>query len=226
MKERPILFSGPMVQAILAGRKTQTRRAVKVPELNHSDFAKGNGGAYLDGNGFLSACTNQRPGVFFYAGDKKGRKIRCPYGVPGDRLWVREKWYVNPCGECVGYAADGEPVGHIYKPKPSIHLPRKFARITLELTDVRVQRVQEITEVDAVAEGMRCGTEGQCVMRSDGSAYRMTGHDWSCDDKWDVAHNAPTHAFHSLWDTINAKRGYPWADNPWVWALSFKVLKP
>ena len=193
MKERPILFSGPMVRALLDGRKTQTRRGVKEWRP-------------VPGHGPVPRDLVVTPSGFSY-------RSTCPYGQPGDRLWVRETWGISLCGNRVSlspeawpdgwpvdrlrYAADGYDFGSSTK-RPSIHMPRWASRITLEVTDVRVQRLFEISEDDAKAEGADI-------------------------EKWQVI----THvgAFHLLWDSINAKRA-PWASNPFVWVVSFKRINP
>jgi len=156
---------------------------------------------------------------------------RCPYGVPGDRLWVREiyRHYGNGC-------TDGGPVlAHVQYPadnvcldrgtwpnfasapeqtwwntgvKPwtsALFMPRWASRILLELTDVRVQRVQEISEADAKAEGVEQANDGWHGTNGPGFNYRSS--------------------FEWLWDSLNARRGFAWADNPWVWALAFHVLE-
>jgi len=211
MKERPILFSGEMVRAILDGRKTQTRRAIK-PQPR--PMFLGGCGWYPDGD------ANKKK---HYASVKhfiKGMPIDfCPYGQPGDRLWVREGFrLISQLGPETWdtflhpqYKSDMK-IGHIcsimrefYKPgwKPSIHMPRWASRITLEITDVRVERVQDITDEGIMAEGF-----GYNQLREDG---RMKNGFPIID------------GFADLWDSINAKRGYSWDLNPWVWAISFKV---
>lgn len=138
VRERPILFSGPMVRAILEGRKTQTRRVLKNPDDGVSTTIEDGSPLYCDDGGFW----HPRP---------------CPYGQPGDRLWVREAHQLSPDGPI--YRATAREHG-TYEPggagpwRPSIHMPRWASRITLEITDVRVERVQEITEDDAIAEGV------------------------------------------------------------------------
>jgi hypothetical protein len=192
--EHPILFSGPMVRAILDGRKTQTRRVVLRPERYER----------------IRDCS-----------------FASPYGVPGDRLWVRETWFPDPPidGTWPGDAAwnhdrtiEGVPAKY-RSPKhcifaaswdgiplawrPSIHMPRWASRLALEVTEVRVQRLQEITEEDAQAEGFR--------------------------DRYDAAptgeKDTAAEVFREAWDEINGKRG-PWASNPWVWAISFRRIAP
>lgn len=191
MKERPIMFSSPMVRAILEGRKTQTRRVVRQPR--RKDGAK------------LLPDLLQKIGVGH----------ACPYGVPGDRLWVRETlkrgWMPHLLtGEPTGadraeYAADGEPVlleldfdaaWQWQRPTlPAIHMPRWASRLTLEVLSVRVERLQAISEEDALAEGL-----DDCP---------------ACDSARDE--------FRAVWDSINADRA-PWASNPWVWVVEFRRL--
>lgn len=188
MTEKPILFSAPMVNAILGGRKTMTRRVIfKDDPDDHCPWRTGNG--WQDGD--LS--------------------LVCPY-VIGDTLWVRETFAVN----CVGgqdflfYRADSYPDGDGVKWKPSIFMPRKHSRITLRITDVRAERLQEIDEGDAIAEGV------EQYQRSYGTAY--------LDYRGDPGAffiNARI-SFSTLWDSINARRGYRWKDNPWVWVVSFE----
>lgn len=171
--ERPILFNGAMVRAILAGRKTQTRRVMK-------------GDAAL-----LDAILPD------YA-------ARCRYGQPGDRLWVREtlrRWG----SQWVAYDAGNTPTTDpnvLWRWRgdrcPSIHMPRALSRITLEITAVRVERLQDISEADAESEGV----------------------DYIPAAPARTSHRA---AFAGLWDGINGKT-YPWASNPWVWVVEFKPL--
>lgn len=181
-KERPILFSGPMVRAILDGRKTQTRRIVKDESKAKRD---------IDG---------------IYWG--------CPYGLIGDRLWVRETWFDNLCPRTpadglneVYYRADGE--AHEQFPgdymdmrwTPSIHMPRWASRITLEVTGVRVERLNEIDADDVFAEGAL-----------------TTDYEW-----WHVDLMV-RQQFQILWESINGPGS--WAANPWVWVIEFKRVKP
>lgn len=166
MKERPLLFRTPLVRAILDGRKSQTRRAMKSHAV--------------------------------------GRE--CPYGVPGDRLWVREAWQqlTDRTGRPDGmvYRADDEQPG-LPLPGPrwraGIFLRRQHARIILEITEVRVQRLQDITDADAAAEGVGAAD-------TDWTAYR------------------PRAAFRDLWNRIHGDES--WHANPYVWALTFRRLQP
>jgi hypothetical protein len=183
MNERPILFSAPMVRAILDGRKTQTRRILKDTTEHKGPYNPK----------YLEAYR-----------DDKGWKEICPHGKIGDRLWVRETWGLphakcrcKACCEFAGikFRADGEDAR--IKWTPSIFMPRIASRIILEITEIRVQRVREISEEDAEAEGC----------------------------KPDYTGFVKEH-FADLWDSINFKIGFGWEINPWVWAISFKRIKP
>lgn len=200
MKERPILFSAPMVLAILAGTKTQTRRIVK-PQ-----------GSTMDHPEILP--DGKTPGWRTNVRHAHGPSTICtsPYGVPGDRLWVRETVHRVPpiYGEkdSAVYAADGayatlDRWGWKAQYLPSIHMPRGLSRITLEVTGVRVERLQDISERDAKAEG--CHPVPFCEMLRSGREH--------------------AEKFASLWDSINADRA-SWASNPWVWVVEFKRVKP
>lgn len=204
--EKPILFSGEMVRAILAGRKTQTRRVIKPQPESVS----------------LPAIYCPRKGQYGVSEN--------PYGNAGDRLWVRETWAVNDDKyHRVIFKAD-EGTAKIGRPefgrwKPSIHMPRCVSRINIGITDVRVEKLQEITEEGAKAEGLSCVTK-------DGNLYKYgipdrdglpgaddTGWPWQ---EWKVD---PRQAYKKLWDAINEKRGYGWDANPWVWVVEFDLLE-
>jgi hypothetical protein len=233
MKERPVLFSGPMVRAILDGRKTQTRRVVKDARGAFWDHAGWRpiveGGQFVrwdDVDDAHEAAVHGAP------------RPDCPYGMPGDRLWVRETWQMfdpHPDGDlaAVGaerlargrrapwdgvtggrpiewttaYQADGEvehPTDGPARWRPSIHMPRWASRLLLDVTDVRVQRLHGIDEGDAIAEGVDAVTLADVPRQ--GTLCRR-------DD------------FGHLWDLINGKRA-PWASNPWVWAVTFRRVQP
>ena len=215
MKERPILFSGPMVRAILDGRKTCTRRIMK-PQLPTS---------YQFG-GFTMSTHSDRF-------DSAGVQYRCPYGNAGDLLWVKETTirveehgYLGPM---YAESEDGKlaidvGVGHDdYYPditpeeikfRPSIFMPKKYARIWLEITDVRVERLQDISGPEIEKEGVvkgccngyLCGCRGGYVKPIDGEAV---------DD--------PALEFCDLWESINGKGS--WDENPWVWVVEFKRVE-
>ena len=177
MKERPILFSAPMVRAILEGRKTQTRRLVKLrpgQEIEH-------GAVFSARDPFL---------------------MLSPYGSPGDRLWVRETFHGGGNGGAeVAFKADYLIARDVKRWTPAIHMPRRLSRITLEVTGVRVERLQDISEEDARAEGID-------AVRVQTGPAALAGRPWATE-------------FCALWDSLNAKRA-PWASNPWVWVVEFR----
>jgi hypothetical protein len=181
VRERPILFSGPMVRAILEGRKTQTRRIINPKWWRCLD------------------PENEQ--------DRIAALSMCPYGQPGDRLWVRETWAMMP--DC--HPVDSYPVYRATDPgwddsnsglrwRPSIHMPRWASRITLEITCVRVERLCEISDEDAIAEGI---TEQEAE-----------------DPTYDGSQ--PAWAFMTLWDSINGFGS--WAANPFVWVVEFQPI--
>jgi hypothetical protein len=206
MKEHPILFSGTMVKAILEGRKMQTRRVI-TPQPVAMSF-----GGIAWRNMAYGTEANGQPWL---------REIvkRCPYGQSGDHLWVRETWQAQNLDRQWWHEVRREerssmnwawtnPVERAYLPTPprwlpAIHMPRMACRITLEIVSVRVERVQDISGEDCVAEGI------DALYEPDTNA--------SADH-----YNRQT--FAKLWDTINAKRGYGWDVNPWVWAIEFKQV--
>lgn len=218
MKERPILFTGEMVMAILERRKTQSRRAIKLQDFNaNTQIPWGGEWEYRDARGNWWDVSTERLIEKF-----------CPYGKPGDRLWVKENAYIAPLSFCdfvdcnrrdaegrprlVGYAAgmswDSVRVAEDYgvRLSPSIFMPRWASRIELEITNVRVERVQDISKADAKSEGMYCGFQPP--------------YDFSIGP-----YDAYTANFRRLWNKINAKRGFGWDANPWVWVIAFKVVE-
>lgn len=148
MKDRPILFSAPMVRAILEGRKTQTRRAVNgVADPDEIEVLGDSGEAFMHSGACESFCD--------YACG--GAVLKCPYGIPGDRLWVKETFWKHKQTSFVRHAdcaSDASWKEKGWRKVPSIHMPRWASRITLEIADVRVERLQDISEADAVAEGL------------------------------------------------------------------------
>ncbi len=209
MRERPILFSGPLVRAILEGRKTQTRRVVK-PQPYRYHGLQPMWGTSPDGHAFGEPGLWREVGPDYPDGDSDDR--RCPYGVPGDRLWVRETWWPaferTANGSGVVYRADYLPptlldasIADQKTWRPSIFMPRTASRLLLEVTDVRVQRVQEISVEDCIAEG--CSTT-------------LREHDAGVDLRRQYA---------ELWDSINGKRGFGWDVNPWCWCVTFRRLE-
>ncbi|WP_047300501.1 hypothetical protein [Pseudomonas fluorescens] len=211
-KERPILFSAPMVRAILDGRKNVTRRPVKGLKTNFPVVAAADG-------------TPLRTGACWDIG---GPILHCPFGKPGERLWVRETWYCDHDEVMRGpylkpddldirearddgtlvYAADGLTPYEAEQPvwKPSIHMPRWACRILLEISDVRVERLQDITYEQAVAEGV----------------HRGPLREWCASDEGGACHKYPVPAFRDLWQSV----GGDWEANPWVWVVEFKQVTP
>lgn len=199
MKERPILFTGEMVRAILEGRKTQTRRVVKLP--------------IIDRNG--SGCELGASEILQY----------CPHGQVGDRLWVRETFttdFLGPLNKIV-YRADKPEANCTWK--PSIFMGRKHSRITLGIACVRVERVQDISKADAIAEGIdRVKNLPGWKNYEFKTAHPRKGQPATDKEHRIHAYESPRAAFKSLWDSINAKRGFGWEKNPWVWVIEFRKI--
>ena len=237
MRERPILFRGLMVRALLEGRKTQTRRIVKPQPVGGDRIHESEDGWVV---GRMRDSENA------------WGELHCPYGVPGDRLWVRERWRIGAWDENEGRIAidyadgpdkrwrsdqtddDGEKFNRLWqgscdelhrkriladsngqyhwKPGESPlrwrsgrFMPRWASRITLEVTDVRVHRLQEISDEDAIAEGLI----------EHGSGFLgFHGGPWQ---------RHPEDAYSNLWDSINGPGS--WASNPWVWAITFRRIE-
>lgn len=219
MKERPIIFSGPMARAILEGRKTQTRRPIK-----------GARGAFWDHGAWSPVLQNGGIVSWSAGGDTTihgAPRPTCSYGIPGDRLWVRETFAYSikdPDSHFDGYGPETHDIVHAEGAhggewdhydgngnrsrgapppwRPSIHMPRWASRIDLEVTAVRAERLQSISEEDARAEGA-CASPVSPLYR--GIASHREG-------------------FAALWDKLNGKRA-PWASNPWVWVVEFRVVR-
>lgn len=233
MKERPILFSGPMVRAILEGRKTMTRRVFKLNPLDSIPSAILPDGS---GKGFIAWWgPEDRPGQFkdmtakYYPGEDG---IKCPYGQPGDRLWVRETWAAGyefdhlaprdiPETSRIEYGAGPKFFDYHNKGRnrPSIHMPRWASRINLEITGVKVERLQDISEGDAKAEGVKCN----CIANPcDGSCGGDTWEHY-LNDLEDFPAFSAVESFESLWGLINGERpGCNWDHNPYVWVVEFR----
>jgi hypothetical protein len=203
MKDRSILFSAPMIRAILEGRKTQTRRIVK-PTMTPPKVAPLRMEPWLI-DGEQETDDNGAPLWAGFHPDYPGEAkwFSCPYGQPGDRLWVRETWCEcdSDTGRAVAFRADDwqECPADDGKWRPSIFMPRRHSRITLTITGVRVEQVQDIKTGDIIAEGVEP------------------------DDSYLGSANRYRHPFIDLWNDINAKRGYGWDVNPWVWCITFEV---
>lgn len=215
---KPILFSGPMVRAILDGKKTQTRRICKfVPREEGLDF----GATSLKAGLYHTGCPNGAWVLRSMGGscwNDRTHPLRCPYGAPGDRLWVREK-LIRPNGSLWLYDADNQPVmvakadetamlvwAH-HKEQDyctSMFMPRWASRLTLEITAIRVERLQEISGDDVLAEGVDLVWGNRQTLGTDEGRARAL-------------------LYGQLWDEINGKRpGCAWADNPWVWCVTFR----
>lgn len=247
MKERPILFQGAMVRAILADLKLQTRRLVKASAPSEATSA----GVFFAPGKAYDAEWN------WLSGDPRdcdswcsiGDAFRCPYGQPGDRLWVREAFIHEPADYCweASVSIPCRPASTVYradfpdsKPgegwKPSIHMPRALCRLVLEIADVRVERLQDISEADADAEGCdrlhddepgfvyrdegnpdwnicpRCGGTRQYTEFS-GNGGALPGTDCGQCDTY-------AKRYRHLWESINGADS--WASNPWVWVVEFR----
>ena len=235
MREKPIIFSGEMVRAILDGRKTVTRRVVRKPES--------------------LGCVTGHPCIGCDC-ESIVYKDLCPFGQPGDRLWVRENFLVVPTPECsfgeamrgakltvfyhdgrrldleggvaigpgvrVCLAAADYSVDNYGRWRPPIFMPRWASRITLEVADVRVERLQEIADADVLAEGVRYLHMSD---RAEDAICRRRSA--AAQDRPELL-NDPAFAtrcrFAEGWDRLNAKRGYSWESNPWVWRVEFRRL--
>lgn len=209
-KERPILFSTEMVKAILEGRKTQTRRTKGLELINANpddwqfewaDFALKQPYRFTKKSSVNEKSLSDRS---FHQ-----EAIACSYGKPGDILWVRETW---DYGYPYAYKADG--VAAIGKWRRSIHIPKKAARLWLEITSVRVERLNEISEQDARKEG---------VVRNYLVGFARGSEEWKNYSNDSMILNNATKSFMSLWESINGEDS--WNTNPFVWVIEFKQIK-
>ncbi|MEL0577025.1 hypothetical protein AACK17_00540 [Pectobacterium punjabense] len=221
MKERGIIFNGDMVRAILDGRKTQTRRALRIQpaECNHTHWPEHPNSEWKqDDKGWSCAiCGN---GVSLTERDVKG--ITCPFGKLGDQLWVRETSGLQVRRDALGgtgefrvyrasnpnairFTANGK--NYPIKWVPSIHMPRHASRITLEITDVRVERLNDIGEQDAIEEGLE-------RYNDDGIVYYGPYNHGDC---------RPEIAFSDLWKSIYGAES--WDANPWCWVITFRRIE-
>lgn len=225
--ERGILFSAPMVRAILAGKKTQARRAIEPqPPEDWSPIVGMYAPTRIDRHG------QEYPGAEVFGASDEEFCARCPCGAPGDRLWVRETFMVvearddlKPTYSGSKVHEDAKPLEVLYRAdcpsrvrfivevgselpwKPSIHMPRWASRITLEITDVRVEQLQKISEEDATSEG---------VLRASDSR-------WVPYEGFQGGFSSARGAYAALWNSINGAGS--WNSNPWAWVIIFKVLE-
>jgi hypothetical protein len=206
MRERPIIFSAGMISALLNGEKTQTRRVIRFPKrVVAQDFTVRD--VCEDGGGNWVAWEVAHPdnANFTKKAYPNGEGFRCPYGKRGDRLWVKETWVQVDYDLMDVYRADCDAAAEdaVYKLgfkwTPAIFMPRRASRITLEIADVRAQRLQDIATEDAVAEG--------CP---------------GC--RPDLPNSHAVAWYSAIWNGLNAKRGLGWDTNPWVWALTFRRI--
>lgn len=218
MKERPILFSTPMVQAILEGRKTMTRRIVKTTQngwncQKNKEFVQSENIAesFFDNRTASPSLKKELTGFHaFFKDNESDHKlgIKCPYGQPGDVLWVRET-FTRALTPKFLYKADGTQLFSA-KWKPSIHMPKAAARIWLQVEEIRVERLQDITEADALAEGVKYISMPQGFFFMN---YLIREY---------VYPATPKVSFKTLWEKINGDES--WDSNPWVWVVKFKIL--
>lgn len=231
MKERPIPCKAHEVRAILDGRKTQTRRIIK-PQPSPCGLRKLKSGD-IDATGFDPA--------FWYGVDPFTEARKCPYGQPGDRLWVKESGWERPertqrmmregadTWEPFYYDADGLSDGEVeffkaqgFKRRPSIHMPRWASRITLEVESVRVESLTEIRERDARAEGI------ERIPRPEFGDYHWRNYgppaliNIGTHAEREVHYSDPIGSYKSLWNSINGQGS--WDSNPWVWVIEFKKI--
>lgn len=222
MKHIPMLYSTTMVQALIANRKTKTRRTKALEEVNKraNDWV----------TPLQMPCTSDGKWVFTAEhGEAQQLRIKCPYGKVGDVIWVRETFCPTGSDEYLNketnkpffYLADVEQeylpsvnasmADYGWKWKPNLHMPKLACRIFLEIVSVKVERLQDITEEDAIAEGVEqiadYGTTGYKLYTQPDAAFS------DIDAKW---------SFESLWQSINGEQS--WNDNPWVWVIEFKQI--
>lgn len=233
MKERPILFSAPMVRAILDGTKTQTRRVAPISSLDIREHDEGVVTWRVAFSKPIKGTLASYSGGKFST-DQACRIVAsqfCPYGQPGDRLWVRETFqplfaegtehgeneWITGRGYAVSYPAtdgihefvdaDDNLTDRCW---PSIHMPRWASRITLEITGVRVERLQDISEADAIAEGIERSYDQWRDYRTDQSVNYPSAA-------------TPIESYRTLWEQINGSGS--WDTNPWVWVVDFKRVE-
>lgn len=248
MTERPILFSAPMVRALLAGRKTQTRRVVKLPKKG--EYVRPDMGGWtactIGGDGSRERQGREGPAQACVWNQTTGTTVACPYGVPGDRLWVKETWAdVNLMGgPGIAYRANGDVydlmkeedfldergafnydhpllsfgqkglrfcvwssdlIGGVEGSwRSPLHMPRWASRLTLRISEIRAERLQDISDIDAVEEGVE-----------------QVGGQWGVAGIPTKPKATPEGAYRELWEHINGPGS--WAANPWVWVVSFQV---
>ena len=226
-KERPIIFSSEMIRAILDNRKRQTRRVVKFRTKSAKLF-----GQQQEHFELKSAYPAREKGWIFWSSDSPGLAeftkraysdgITSPYGEPGDRLWVKEAWYTSkkydplpPAKFPVEAKTIFRYLGSRAKPewagrtRSARFMPRWASRITLEIVNVRVERLQDVSDDDAKAEGFEY--YGETLFKDYGEI---------------LAEHTAIYKYASYWDLLNARQGFLWKSNPWVWMIEFRMLGP
>jgi hypothetical protein len=235
MKSRPILFSAPMVRALLAGTKTQTRRLVKPqPPFGCRYLINGANNAAL--------CQSlDNPAVWVPPTPSSGdHRLPCPYGQPGDRLWVKEThrfgiaWDKSkpteiPTVAAIRYEADGviRTTGQKLetgKARPSLFMRQAFSRLTLEITEIRVERLHAITEADAISEGIEQRESSAWKNYLFETAHPKRGKAITDEQHRIMGYVDPRESYRSLWEKINGPGS--WALNPYVWVLTFRRVTP
>jgi hypothetical protein len=232
VKERPVIFSGPMVKAILEGRKTQTRRICK-PACDMGGELAGSVHPAKE-SGWIAWWPGNDLGLADFTKLAYQDGFQCPYGKPGERLWVRESAYISQPNfglpeDATHKDYDGQPRVVSYtvdmgfdakrcaedygvKCSPSIHMPRWASRITLEITSVKVERVQDISQQDVLAEGIIEATKDEKLIK-----YGLREWPWM---DWRLS---PKDAFFKLWESIHGPDS--WATNPWLWVVEFRRIE-
>lgn len=212
MTEHPLIFNREMVLSLLAERKTQTRRVLKVQPLD------------------IIAMPGKKRDIEWIGhmqkDPPKGLIFRCRHGVPGNRIWVKETWGIRDCGARVSLASEAWPGGWPrdrllynadatinFEKRSAMFMPRWASRLMLEITRVRVQRLQAISPKDAIAEGL-LPVEWPTDRRAEAWAVHVDA----------AAHRDPRDCYRELWDSLNGKRA-PWASNPWIWAIDFRRIE-
>ncbi|TIX28793.1 hypothetical protein [Mesorhizobium sp.] len=233
MTDRPILFSAPMVLALLAGTKFQTRRVLN-PQPEHLQVYDWKGKRLHDSE-YRHWCWKGHVGADNWDDITKQLSPFLPYAV-GDRLYVREAWRTSMAYDDISPSDMGgeEPIQYIADSavetfgwrgvavpgrfRQGMHMPRWASRLTLTVAEVRVQRLQDITEADAIAEGTECLAPPSGTFAG---GWRVYGTPPEAGGMWSSARDS----YHNLWDTLNADRGYSWAEDPWIVAVTFSVIK-
>ncbi len=212
IKERAINFKAHEVTAIIEGKKTQLRRVLDCDHPVVTGFVPNGDGGWWKGTAKSEAVIQQYISTFPFG-------VKCPYGVVGDRLWVRESWSTHACFDAempsllethsIHYWADGKC--QTGKKRSSAHMPRKYSRILLEITNIRVERLNQISRVDAVKEGLhQLPVTGRYVINKG-------------DQYFGGASSNPCEVFQWLWEGINGTNS--WSVNPWVWVVEFKIIQ-